>query len=32
MESPKGYERMMSFMLEITDERDQLIENRLKGK
>jgi hypothetical protein len=31
MESPKGYERMMSFMLEIIDERDKLIENRLKG-
>lgn len=32
MENPKGYERMMSFMLEITDEREQLVENRLKGK
>lgn len=31
MESPKGYERMMGFMLEVVDERDRLIENRLKG-
>lgn len=31
MDSPKGYEKMMSFMLEVTDERDRLIENRLKG-
>lgn len=32
MDSPTGYEKMMSFMLEVTDERDQLIENRLKDK
>ena len=31
MENPKGYEKMMGFMLEIVDERDRLIENRLKG-
>lgn len=30
MNSKSGYEKMMSFMLEITDERDKLIENRLK--
>jgi hypothetical protein len=30
MENPKGYERMMGFMLEIVDERNRLIENRLK--
>ena len=31
MNSKRGYEKMMSFMIEIIDERDQLIENRLKG-
>ena len=31
MENPRGYEKMMGFMLEIVDERDRLIENRLKG-
>jgi hypothetical protein len=30
MDSPIGYEKMMSFMLEVVDERDKLIENRLK--
>lgn len=30
MESPSGYENMMGFMLEIIDERDRLVENRLK--
>ena len=32
MESPKGYESMMGSMLEIIDERDRLVENRLKDK
>jgi len=32
MESPRGYENMMSFMLEVLDERDKLIENRLKDE
>lgn len=32
MSSAKGYERMMSFMLEVIDERDRLIENRLVGE
>lgn len=31
MENPKGYEKMMGFMLEIVDERERLVENRLKG-
>jgi hypothetical protein len=31
VETPKGYEKMMGFMLEVVDERDRLIENRLKG-
>jgi hypothetical protein len=30
MENPKGYQSMMGFMLEIIDERDRLVENRLK--
>jgi len=29
---PVGYEKMMSFMFEIIDERDKLIDNRTKGK
>ena len=32
MDNPAGYERMMGFLLEVTDERDRLIENRLQGK
>jgi hypothetical protein len=32
MNSTTGYEKMMSFMLEIIDERDRLIENRLVGE
>lgn len=32
VDSPKGYERLMGFMLEVTDERDRLIENRLQGE
>ena len=30
MDNPIGYEKMMSFMYEIIDERDRLIENKLK--
>lgn len=29
--NPAGHEKIMGFMLEILDERDRLIENRLKG-
>lgn len=32
MDNPSGYERMMGFLLEVTDERDRLIENRLQGE
>ena len=31
MNSPSGYEKMMGFAIEIVDEREKLIENRLKG-
>jgi hypothetical protein len=31
MSNPSGYEKMMSFAIEIVDEREKLIENRLKG-
>jgi hypothetical protein len=31
MSSPSGYEKMMSFAIEIVDEREKLVENRLKG-
>ena len=31
MNSSTGYQKMMGFMIEIIDERDRLIENRLKG-
>lgn len=31
MNSRTGYEKMMSFMLEVVDERERLIENRLVG-
>lgn len=27
-----GYEKMMSFMISIVDERDKLIENKAKGE
>jgi hypothetical protein len=27
-----GYEKMMSFMFEIIDERDKLIDNKTKGQ
>jgi hypothetical protein len=32
MADPVGYSKMMSFMLELVDERDRLIENRLVGE
>jgi hypothetical protein len=32
MNSSTGYEKMMSFMLEVIDERERLIENRLVGE
>lgn len=31
MNSSTGYQRMMDFMLEVIDERERLIENRLQG-
>jgi hypothetical protein len=31
MSNPLGYKNMMSFAIEIVDEREKLIENRLKG-
>jgi hypothetical protein len=31
MNDPYGYTKMMSFMLEVIDEREKLIENRLTG-
>jgi hypothetical protein len=31
MDSPTGYKNMMGYALEIIDERDRLIENRLQG-
>jgi hypothetical protein len=31
MNDPKGYSSMMSFMLEVLDERERLQENRLRG-
>ena len=31
MNNPVGYEKMMGFAIEIVDEREKLIENRLKG-
>lgn len=30
MDNPEGYEKMMDFMYEVLDERDRLIENKLK--
>lgn len=30
--NPEGYEKMMSFMISIIDERDKLIENKAKEK
>lgn len=29
---PVGYEKIMSFMFEIIDERDRLIDNKTKGQ
>lgn len=31
MNNPDAYTKMMAFMLEVIDERDRLIENRLVG-
>jgi hypothetical protein len=31
MSNPSGYEKMIGFAIEIVDEREKLIENRLKG-
>jgi len=31
MNNPDAYTKMMSFMLEVLDERDRLIENKLIG-
>jgi hypothetical protein len=31
MNDPAGYEKMMAFAFEVTDERDRLIENKLIG-
>jgi hypothetical protein len=30
MDNPVSYEKMMGFVLEVLDERDRLVENRLK--
>jgi hypothetical protein len=30
MSNPLGYKNMMSFAIEVVDEREKLIENRLK--
>jgi hypothetical protein len=30
MDNPVSYQKMMGFVLEVLDERDRLIENRLK--
>lgn len=32
MDNKDGYDKMMSFMIEVLDERDKLIENKAKGK
>ena len=32
MNNEVGYKKMMSFMYEIVDERERLIENKAKGK
>jgi hypothetical protein len=31
MDSPEGYQKMMSFAYTILDERERLVENRLVG-
>lgn len=30
MDNPEGYNKMMSFMISVIDERDKLIENKAK--
>lgn len=30
MNDPSGYKKMMSFMISVIDERDKIIENKLK--
>lgn len=32
MDNPAGYEKMMAFMYEVLDERDKLIQNKLKDE
>jgi hypothetical protein len=32
MNNPDAYTKMMSFMFEVIDERERLVENRLQGK
>lgn len=32
MNNPDAYIKMMAFMLEVTDERERLVENRSQGK
>jgi hypothetical protein len=32
MNNSKGHDKMMSFMVEVVDERERLIENRTKGE
>jgi hypothetical protein len=32
MDKPEGYKKMMAFALTVVDERDKLIENRVKGE
>lgn len=32
MDNPAGYDKMMAFMYEVLDERDKLIQNKLKDE
>jgi hypothetical protein len=32
MNNPDGYKKMMSFMISVIDERDKLIQNKLKDE
>lgn len=32
MDNPTGYDKMMAFMYEVLDERDKLIQNKLKDE
>ena len=32
MNNPQGYKKMMSFMITIIDERDKLVEDKVKGR